>query len=391
MRFPEWYSSRVPQDEITQAVLAREEVVRYLQGDNGESPHQAQERVQAYLDELRTTQRYRMYRALQHPLYPLLRKIDRQQAHVEIAQSATRQGRVIYASNHKSHTDYLVQPLVLDDHGIRPPIIAAGINLFGGALGLIQRHVTGAIPIRREMKDPAYLATLKAYVAEVLQRSDLFLYLEGGRSYSGELKPFKTGLLHAAAQARRTDVVVVPVAIAYDLILEDFVLARQRIKRQQRPFALEAAEMIRYAVGYQSRAIVSFGAPIQLSDYDPDGRRSMVQLKRRLQESIGRLYTVVPTALVASAMRPSIRRTELENEIDRLIEILRMAGARLDVQTGRDAVEAATEPMVTRGILVVEGDRYRVRERGVLRYYARTIQHLLKDRDRSDRSNSSPR
>ena len=35
--------------------------------------------------------------------------------------------------------------------------------------------------------------------------------------------------------------------------------------------------------------------------------------------------------------------------------------------------------MVTRGILVVEGDRYRVRERGVLRYYARTIEHLLKD------------
>ena len=373
----------MPHDEITQAVLGREEVVRYLRGGDGESPGQAQERVHAYLDELRTTQRYRMYRALQHPLYPLLRKIDRQQAHVEIAQSATRQGRVIYASNHKSHTDYLVQPLVLDDNGIRPPVIAAGINLFGGALGLIQRHVTGAIPIRRDVKDPAYLATLKGYVAEVLQRSDLFLYLEGGRSYSGELKPFKTGLLHAAAQARKPDVVIVPVAIAYDLILEDFVLARQRIKREQRPFAREAAEMLRYAVGYQSRAIVSFGAPIPLSDYDPDGRRSMVQLKRRLRESIGRLYTVVPSALVASAMRPSIRRGDLEGDVDRLIEILRLDGARLDVQTGRDAVEAATAPMVTRGILVVEDDRYRVRERGVLRYYARTIEHLLKDRGRN--------
>jgi len=378
----------VPQDEITQAVLGREEVARHLQGGDGESPRQAQERVQRYLDELRTTQRYRMYRALQHPLYPLLRKIDRQQAHVEIAHSATRQGRVIYASNHKSHTDYLVQPLLLDDHGIRPPVIAAGINLFGGALGLIQRHVIGAIPIRREAKDPLYLATLKAYVTEMLQRSDLFLYLEGGRSYSGELKPFKTGLLHAAAQARRTDVVVVPVAIAYDLVLEDFILSRQRIKRQQRPFAREAAEMLRYAVGYQSRAIVSFGAPIQLSDYDPDERRSMVHLKRRLRESIGRLYTVVPTALVASAMRPSIRRTELEGEVDRLIESLRMSGARLDVQTGRDAVEAATGPLVTRGILVTEGDRYRVRERWVLRYYARTIQHLLKDHRRSDQTTS---
>ena len=181
---------------------------------------------------------------------------------------------------------------------------------------------------------------------------------------------------------------VIPVAIAYDLILEDFVLSRQRIKRQQRPFAREAAEMLRYAVGYKSRAIVSFGAPIQLSDYDPDDRRSMVHLKRRLRESIGRLYTVVPTALVASAMRPSIRRTELEGEVDKLIERLRTSGARLDVQTGRDAVEAATGPLVTRGILVTEGDRYRVRERGVLRYYARTIQHLLKDRRRSDQTTS---
>ena len=378
-----WYSSRVPQDEITQAVLARDEVMRYLQGGDGESPDQAHERVQAYLDELRTTQRYRMYRALQHPLYPILRKIDRQQENVEIAQAAVRERRVIYASNHKSHTDYLVQPLVLDDNGIRPPVIAAGINLFGGALGLIHKHVTGAIPIRRDMRDPAYLATVKAYVAEVLRRHDLFLYLEGGRSYSGEIKPFKTGLLHAAAQARRSDAVVVPVAIAYDFVLEDFVLARQRIKRRQRPFAREVAEMVRYAVGYQSRAIVSFGSPILLTDYDPDGRRAMVQLTRRIKGEIGRLYKVVSTSLVATAMRSSVVRAELEDRVDKLIEVLRLADANLDVQTGREAVAIATEPMVTRGILVVEGDRYRVRQRTVLRYYARTIEHLLNDRGRS--------
>ena len=91
---------------------------------------------------------------------------------------------------------------MLDDNGIRPPVIAAGINLFGGPLGLIHRHVTGAIPIRRNTKDPAYLVTLKAYVAELLQRHDLFFYIEGGRSYSGELKAPKTGLLHAAHAER---------------------------------------------------------------------------------------------------------------------------------------------------------------------------------------------
>ncbi len=371
------------QDEIAQAVLARDEVVRYLEGRGGRTRDQARAAILGYLDELRTTQRYWMYRALQHPLYPLLRKINRISEGLDIVRSATRTRRVVYASNHRSHTDWMVQPLVLDDNGIRPPVIAAGSNLFGGALGLIQKHVTGAIPIRRDMKDPAYLVTLKAYVAELLRRAELLLYLEGGRSYSGELKPFKTGLLHAAAQAGRNDMVVIPTAIAYDLVIEDFVLSRQRIKRVQRPFHQELAEMLRYTVGYQSRSIVSFGQPIRFDAYDPDDRREMVRLKHRVREAIGRLYKVVPTALVAAAIRPSITRTELEDRIDQRIGILRSAGANLDVATGREAVDAGGEPLAARGILVAEGQRFRVRERVVLRYYARSLDHLLAHRGES--------
>src|SRR5436853_3201952 len=201
-------------DDLAQAVLSREEVARYLRSSHAGTT--GRERVFAYLEELRTTQRYKFYRALQHPLYPILRKIERRAEHVDIVESATRAGRVIYASNHKSHTDYLVEPLVLDDNGVRPPIIAAGINLFGGPLGLIHKHVTGAIPIRRNTKDPAYLITLKAYVAEILKRHDLLLYPEGGRSYSGELKQAKTGLIHAALTADTSNIVFLPVGISYD-------------------------------------------------------------------------------------------------------------------------------------------------------------------------------
>ncbi len=144
------------QDEVTQAVLAREDVAKYLRATSGQTEAQARERIHAYLDELRTTQRYPIYRALKHPLYPILRKVDRRVEHIEIVGRAQAAGRVIFISNHKSHLDYLVEPLALDDHGLRPPIIAAGINLFGGPLGLLHRHVTGAVPIRRDAKDPAY-------------------------------------------------------------------------------------------------------------------------------------------------------------------------------------------------------------------------------------------
>ena len=370
-------------DEITRAVLSREEVVRYMQGGHGGSGQVARERIEAYLDELRTTQRYSIYRALKHPLYPILRKIERIGERYEPVKAATRGGRVVYASNHRSHTDYLVEPLVLDDNGIRPPIIAAGINLFGGPLGLIHRHVTGAIPIRRNTKDPAYLITLKAYVAEQLRSHDFFFYPEGGRSYSGELKTPKTGLMHAALQAEHPGLVVVPTSVSYDLVLEDHVLARQRVKRSQRPFTHELAEMVRYAVGYRSRAFVTFGAPIDVSGVDPNSRRAVLDLTHAVMQTIGRLYKVLPPTVVAAAMRPSITRRDLEQRADALLDTLRSSDANLGVESGEEAVDAALEPLEARGILVVNRGRVRVRNRTVLRYYARSLDHLLKSPSRT--------
>src|SRR5256885_12531309 len=122
-------------DDISEAVFSREEVLKY-----------PREQVSAYLEELRTTQRHKFYRALQHPLYPILRKIERRHENLHYVTGAVRSHRIVYASNHKSHTDYLVQPLVLDANGIRPPLIADGITLFGGPFGLIKQHVTASNP-----------------------------------------------------------------------------------------------------------------------------------------------------------------------------------------------------------------------------------------------------
>ena len=362
-------------DDITKAVLAREDIARYLHHEGKGA--QARARIEAYLDELRTTQRYSIYRALKHPLYPILRKIERIAEHVNLVKAAQRGGRIVYASNHRSHTDYLIEPLVLDDSGIRPPIIAAGINLFGGPLGLIHRHVTGAIPVRRNAKDPAYLITLKAYVAELLRTQDLFFYPEGGRSYSGELKSPKTGLFNAALQADHPNLVIVPTAISYDLVLEDHVLARQRIKRSQRPFSRELAEMVRYAVGYRSRAFVTFGRPIPVEHIEVDSRRAVLDLAHAVMGAIGRQIKVLPTTVIAAAMRPSITKKDLVARADAIVEAARASGANLGVQSGREAFELGIEPLELRGVIVSENGRLRVRDRNVLKYYARSIEHAL--------------
>ncbi len=170
---------------------------------------------------------------------------------------------------------------------------------------------------------------------------------------------------------------IVPTAIAYDLVLEDHILARQGVKRSQRPFARELAEMVRYAVGYRSRAFVTFGRPIPLDGWDPESRRDVLELGKLTRASIGKLVKVLPTSVVATAMRPSVSRRDLESRAEAVIETLRAVGANLGVSSGRQAVEEAAEPLEARGIMVFDRGRFRVRDRNVLRYYARSIEHLL--------------
>lgn len=364
-------------DTIAQAVLARAEVARFLEGTHGLTSADARTRVMGYLDELHTTQRYELYRALEYPLYPILRKIERHVEHAALAVAAANDGRVVYASNHRSHLDSLVELLALDDAGIRPPIIATGINLFGGPLGLIHKHITGALPIRRNMKDPAYLITLKAYVSELLHRHDLFFYPEGGRSYSGDLKAAKTGLFSACLDAGVAGLTLIPVSVAYDLVLEDHVMARQGVKRGQKLFSREVAELVRYAVGYRSRSFVTFGRPISLDGIDGNSRKAVLDLARHVRGEIGLQFKVLPTAVLAAALKSSLSRADLADRISAILDTLRAAGANLSVQSADEVLALASEPMATRNIIVIESGRYRVRERNVLRYYARSIAHLL--------------
>ena len=152
-------------DDLAEAVLAREDVVRYLQSSHGGSD--GRERVFAYLEELKTTQRYPFYRALKHPLYPILRKIDRHVEHLDIVQAATRAGRVIYASNQKHKPTTSSNSVLLDAHGYCRRLLRRHQSVRRCRWADIHRTGPAAIPIcGMECKDPAYLVDAQAYVAE---------------------------------------------------------------------------------------------------------------------------------------------------------------------------------------------------------------------------------
>jgi hypothetical protein len=86
----------------------------------------------------------------------------------------------------------------------------------------------------------------------------------------------------------------------------------------------------------------------------------------------------LPTAVLAAALKPSITRRELEARAEAIVETVRAAGGNMGVTSGRQALEEGAEPLAARNIIHVErGGRFRVRERTVLRYYARSLQHLI--------------
>jgi hypothetical protein len=103
----------------------------------------------------------------------------------------------------------------------------------------------------------------------------------------------------------------------------------------------------------------------------------VLELAHRTRDAIGRLVKVLPTSLVASAMRPSLAPRELERRVGGLIEVLRTSGANLEVRDPREATDAGVRAFIARGIIVAEDGRLRVRERNVLRYYGRMLEHLL--------------
>ncbi|KAI4807800.1 hypothetical protein KUCAC02_027585, partial [Chaenocephalus aceratus] len=137
---------------------------------------------------------------------------------------------MVFLPVHKSHIDYLLITLILFCHNIKAPHIAAGNNLSIPILSTLIRKLGGFF-IRRRMdetgdkKDVLYRSLLHAYTEELLrQQQFLEIYLEGTRSRSGKPSTARAGMLSIVVDTMWTgsipDVLVVPVGISYDRILE---------------------------------------------------------------------------------------------------------------------------------------------------------------------------
>ncbi|KAM9773360.1 glycerol-3-phosphate acyltransferase 1, mitochondrial isoform X2 [Syngnathus typhle] len=244
--------------------------------------------------------------------------------------AAERNAPMVFLPVHKSHIDYLLITLILFCHNIKAPHIAAGNNLSIPILSTLIRKLGGFF-IRRKMeesgdgkKDILYRALLYAYTEELLrQQQFLEVYLEGTRSRSGKMSTARAGMLSLVVDALHSgavgDVLVVPVGISYDRIIEGNYNSEQLGKPKKNEslwgIACGVFRMLRKNYGCVR---VDFNQPFSLKEYLDSQRSRHVAPPLSLEHSL--MPTIIdaqPDAQLFDRQEEALQNRELPEDLCR--------------------------------------------------------------------------
>ena len=248
-----------------------------------------------------------------------------------------RRSPLVFIPSHKSNFDHVALYSLLASSGFPPPHTAAGINMAFFPMSRILPG-TGAYFLRRSFSDdPIYKESLRAFINTLVQhRFHQEFFIEGGRSRSGKLLPPRYGILNYVVDgARRHDlgeVLFVPVAIAYDQILELAEYVRQNLgdekENESFPFLLRQIRAARAAK--LGRIHMRFAEPISLREYlDRTGDEKLVveKLAFRIANGINAVTPLTPAsvscAVLVCAGRRALSQGEFEAQVGRLLDYAR--------------------------------------------------------------------
>jgi glycerol-3-phosphate O-acyltransferase len=324
-----------------------------------------------------------------------------------------RDAVVVYLMNHRSNADYVLVGYALAGQ----VAISYAVGEWARAFPLEQIFKAfGGYFVRRRHRERLYHAVLERYV-QLITREGVTqgIFLEGGLTRDGKLRPPKIGLLDYVLgigrdPTYRSRVHIVPVAVNYDRVLEDRSLLRElRAGEGGRPPGRLAQlhEVARYLLWNAGRlltrrwkrygrAAVMIGAPEPLEEWyasQPElyviprhERLARVQaLSDRIMDRIGALVPVTPVTLVCAAVQSLggdvLGRAALVERIGDLRDVLVELNARV-VRADRDAgetLDVALRMLRMRHIVAEEGDRFVLLPHGreLVSYYANSIAHLL--------------
>ncbi|EEW24473.1 1-acyl-sn-glycerol-3-phosphate acyltransferase [Rhodobacter ferrooxidans] len=277
-----------------------------------------------------------------------------------------RSATVIFVMNHRSNMDYVLVTWLVADRGALSYAVGEWARIW--PLSRLIRAM-GAYFIRRKSSNPLYRRVLARYVQmATAEGATQAVFPEGGLSLDGRVGAARLGLLGYIVNGfdpAGRDVVFVPVAIAYDRVLEDRLLveAGQSGVRQFRGSASSIAgfigrmgwRLVRGRFPGFGTAAVAFGAPISLRGYLAGAGASTEGLGALLMAEVAQSVPILPVPLVAAALAAGpVPRADLPGRLTALIARLQALGAVLKLPpTGLAATLAeGLRPLEARGIVV---------------------------------------
>ena len=232
----------------------------------------------------------------------------------------SQRGPLVLIPCHKSHIDYLILSYVLFENNMPCPHIAAGKNLSFWPLGPLFRS-GGAFFIRRTFRGAVlYAKVFSEYIHKLLEEGfNVEQFIEGGRSRTGKLLPPKLGLLSILINAYKNgaceDLIVVPVFIGYDQVLEESAYLHELEGGKKEPENLKQVVNARkFLKKRYGKIYINFSAPLSMNDllrqFDmplrdmpaKDFNALIRNLGWRTINAIDRVSVVTPYSLVAAAI-----------------------------------------------------------------------------------------
>jgi glycerol-3-phosphate O-acyltransferase len=328
-------------------------------------------------------------------------------------QRLPKEAVLLYLMNHRSNADYVLVGYALSGQ----VAISYAVGEWARAFPLEHLFKAfGAYFVRRRYRERLYHTVLERYV-QLITRQGVTqgIFLEGGLTRDGKLRPPKIGLFDyvigiAREPEYRRRLYIVPVAVNYDRVLEDRSLLLELAKSEgrARPSRLsQLADTGRFLIWNTGRlllrrwrrygrAAVVVGKPVPLESWfarhpdlfdlpRPERLAKVQQLSDEIMGRIGALIPVTPVALACAAIQ------SLESDfvtsvqlLDRMHE-MRNALVELNgrvIRADRDIWETfdrAWRMLRMRRVLLATGQGYAVLPRGrpLISYYANSIAHLL--------------
>jgi glycerol-3-phosphate O-acyltransferase len=318
-------------------------------------------------------------------------QIDYDESQVERVRAAMERNPGIFLWSHRSNLDTLVLAAAMQELGLPPAHLFAGINMAFGPMGALMRRA-GVIFIRRSTSDdPLYKYVLREYVGYVLEkRFNLSWSIEGTRSRTGKALPPRLGLLSYAADVylsgRVDDIVLLPVSITFDQLHEISEYADYAKGGTKKPegFGWLYGFIKAQGARHYGKVYVRFDEPVLMSSFlgpvggvvarDPAARRLALQktafevawrINQGMPVTATALVTTVLLAMQGAGLTFGQIRLGLADGMDYLESrsVPRTASARaltgasgLSGVSGSGAVRATLDALVAGGVVSYVGE-----------------------------------